>query len=310
MLSRIADSLFWMNRYVERSNGILRMLRINFISSLDRSADFSWQPVLKTYTVLDDERIKAMNHPDAVLHYMITNRDENINSLRNIIGRARENARGMQDHITKEVWECLNGFYHQLNSRDVERAIERGEQIVLLGQLLDQCMLFNGVADVTMPRGQGWYFLNLGKFIERAVQTIDILDVRFGDIDYDLNNPSEIPYWRNMLLSLSGYELYLKQYRGGVQSRNVADLALLNDDFPRSVLYCVSRMNMVMRELAHENSDATLQLQKIVGRLRSKVEYADMDSIAEQGLHPFLVGVKNDIYAFSNALERTYFAYN
>lgn len=310
MLSRIADSLFWMTRYVERADGILRMLRINFITSLDRGNDFSWQPVLKIFTYLDDEAInKIADNSDDVLRYMVLNK-ENPNSIRNIVGLARENARGMQDHITKEVWESLNSFYHKVNSTQIEDAIQKDEQITMLSDLIEHCLLFYGVSEVTMPRGQGWNYMNLGKFVERSVQTVDILDVRFSNIAYDLNNPMDIPYWRNLLLSLSGYELYLKRYRGGLQSRNVADLAILTTEFPRSVLYCVIRLDRVMREMTNENLEATLQLKKIIGRLRSKVEYADMDSISDMGLHNFLAEVKSDIYNFSNALGKTYFAYN
>lgn len=310
MLSRIADSLFWMTRYVERSDGILRMLKINFITSLDRGNDFSWQPVLTIFTRLDRETIEKLSHnSDDVLRYVILDK-ENQNSIRNIVGHARENARGMQDHITKEVWECLNSFYHKVNSDDIEKAINRDEQITMLGELIEHCLLFFGVSEITMPRGQGWNYMNLGKFLERSVQTVDILDVRFSNIDYDLNNPADIPYWRNLLLSLSGYELYLKRYRGGLQSRNVADLAILTTEFPRSVLYCVIRLDRVVRGMANENLEATPQLRKLTGRLRSKVEFADIESISAMGLHSFLADVKEDIFIFSNALSKTYFAYN
>ncbi len=310
MLSRIADSLFWMTRYVERSDGILRMLKINFITSLDRGNDFSWQPVLTIFTRLDRETIEKLSHnSDDVLRYVILDK-ENQNSIRNIVGHARENARGMQDHITKEVWECLNSFYHKVNSDDIEKALNRDEQITMLGELIEHCLLFFGVSEITMPRGQGWNYMNLGKFLERSVQTVDILDVRFSNIDYDLNNPADIPYWRNLLLSLSGYELYLKRYRGGLQSRNVADLAILTTEFPRSVLYCVIRLDRVVRGMANENLEATPQLRKLTGRLRSKVEFADIESISAMGLHSFLADVKEDIFIFSNALSKTYFAYN
>lgn len=310
MLSRVADSLFWMTRYVERADGILRMLKINFITSLDRGNDFSWQPVLTIFTRLDAETIEKLSHNgDDVLRYVIFNK-ENQNSIRNIVGHARENARGMQDHITKEVWECLNSFYHKVNSEDIEKAINRDEQITMLGELIEHCLLFFGVSEITMPRGQGWNYMNLGKFLERSVQTVDILDVRFSNIDYDLNNPADIPYWRNLLLSLSGYELYLKRYRGGLQSRNVADLAILTTEFPRSVLYCVIRLDRVVRGMANENLEATPQLRKLTGRLRSKVEFADIESISAMGLHSFLTDVKEDIFIFSNALSKTYFAYN
>jgi uncharacterized alpha-E superfamily protein len=312
MLSRIADSLFWMTRYVERTDGILRMLKINFITSLDRTGEtqFSWQPVLKVFAHMPDDEIALFSHKsDDVLRYMITSKD-NHNSIRNIIGRARENARGMQDHITKETWECMNEFYHHVNSPDIEKAIEQEEQIVMLSALIDRCLLFYGVAEVTMPRGQGWNYMNLGKFIERSIQTIDILDVKFNGIEYNLNNSEDIPYYRNLLLSLSGYELYLKSYRTGLDSQNVVDMTLLNTNFPRSVLYCLVRLDRVIRGMASENMEATPQLQKIIGRVRSLVEYADIQSISEKGLHDFLSEVKTNLYNFSNILSRSYFAYN
>ena len=298
MLSRIADSLFWMTRYVERTDGILRMLRINFITSLDQSGerDFSWQPVLKVFAYMPDEQIEAFSHSsDDVLRYMITNR-ENGNSIRNIIMRACENARGMQDHITKETWECMNEFYHYLNSADIEKAIERDEQIVMLSALIDRCLLFYGVVEVTMPRGQGWNYMNLGKFVERGIQTLDILDVKFNDTKYNMDDLADIPYYRNLLLSLSGYELYLKSYRTGLDSQNVVDMTLLNTKFPRSVLYCLVRLNRVIRGMADENKEATAQLQKIIGRLRSSVEYSDIKSISDKGLHAFLTDVRTDLF--------------
>lgn len=312
MLSRIADSLFWMTRYVERTDGILRMLKINFITSLDQTGEekFSWQPVLKIFTQMPDEQITGFSHSaDDVLRYMIMSRD-NHNSIRNIIALARENARGMQDHITKEAWECMNEFYHQVNNLDIEKVIEQEEQVLMLSTLIDRCLLFYGVVEVTMPRGQGWNYMNLGKFIERGIQTVSILDVKFNDIHYNLDDSEEIPYYRNVLLSLSGYELYMKSYRTGLDGQNVVNMALWNTDFPRSVLYCLIRLDRIIRGMAGENMEATPQLQRIIGRLRSMVEYSDIDSISEKGLHDFLAEVKNDLYGFSNALSRSYFAYN
>lgn len=312
MLSRIADSLFWMTRYVERTDGILRMLKINFITSLDRSSgsDFSWESVLKVFSNLPSDKIAALSHnSDDVLRYMIMGKD-NHNSIRNIIARARENARGMQDHITKEAWECMNEFYHYVNSPDIEKAIENDEQIVMLGNLIEKCLLFYGVVEVTMPRGQGWNYMNLGKFIERGIQTVDILDVKFNDISYDMNDLADVPYYRNVLLSLSGYELYLKSYRTGLDSQNVIDMALLNTTFPRSVLYCVIRLDRVMAGMTNENAEATANLKKIIGRLRAMVEYSDIDSISKKGLHAFLIDVKKDLFDFGNTLSQGYFAYN
>jgi uncharacterized alpha-E superfamily protein len=310
MLSRIADSLYWMMRYTERTGSMLRVLRINSITSLDRTADEStWETTLQAYTQLKpDEMAKMGKNGDEALRYMICSRD-NVNSLRSIVGRSRENARGMQDHITKEVWESLNALYHKVNSLDIERALDRGEQIVMLSDLVDQTLLFNGVTDVTMPRGQGWYYMNLGKFIERGIQTIDMLDMRFGAVAYDLNNDKDIPYWRNLLLSLSGYEMYLKRYRVGFKSRNVADMAIMNTEFPRSVLYCIHRIDQIVNSLRNENMDGTPHLQKQVGRLRAKVEYAEMNTLNGPELGQFLQEVRQEFYKLSDVLGKTYFAY-
>jgi len=312
MLSRIADSLFWMARYMERTDGILRMLKINSITALDRSgeAEFNWLPVLKVFTVLPAATAEELAlNGEEVLRYMIFNR-ENDNSIRSIIGRTRENTRGVQDHVTKEVWESINEFYLKLNNSNLEQALDRGEQIVMLSSLINQYLLFNGVAEVTMPRGQGWNYLNLGKFIERGIQTVDILDVKFSNISYDLNNDADVPYWRNLLLSLSGYELYLKRYQGGLEGQNVADLAILNAQFPRSLAYCLFRLDRIIQNLTDDYVETAEPLKKIIGRLRAKVEFADMGSISEQGLHAFLMEIKHDFHQFSNALSRSYFAYN
>lgn len=309
MLSRIADAQYWMMRYTERTSGILRILRINFITSLDRTDDYSWKPILHVYTRLNDAEKEAMSHRgDEVLRYMISHR-ENPYALRNVVAQARENARGMQDHVTKEVWECLNGLYHKVNSNELEKAIERGEQIIFLSNLADHCFLFNGVTDATMPRGEGWHYMNLGKFIERAIQTMDMLDVRFSAIDYDLGSTTNIPYWRNLLLTLSGYEMYLKRYRGGFQGRNVADMAILNPEFPRSVMYCLHRIEQIINNLSHENVGGTPQLQKQIGRLRAKVEFVEIDQFTSAQLKDFLTETKKDFYQLSSTLGQTYFAY-
>ena len=118
MLSRVADSLYWMSRYMERTDGILRMLRINYASSQDDIHEFSWKPVLQIFTYLDEERAAVISRDTrAVLQYMVTDK-ENSNSVLNIVTHARENARGVQDHITKELWQCLNDFYHTIRSEE------------------------------------------------------------------------------------------------------------------------------------------------------------------------------------------------
>src|SRR6202451_2854497 len=175
MLSRVADSLYWMSRYMERTDGILRMLRINYASSQDDLQNFSWKPVLSIFTYLDKDRATTIAHQSrAVLQYMVTDKD-NGNSVLNIVTLARENARSVQDHITKELWQCLNDFYHTVRDERLVREFQKDDPVTILDILIRQGLLYYGIMDITMARGEGYAFINIGKFLERAVQSADIL---------------------------------------------------------------------------------------------------------------------------------------
>ena len=241
MLSRVADSLYWMSRYMERTDGILRMLKINYASSQDDIHEFSWKPVLRIFSYHDEKQSTAIAHQTrTVLQYMVTVK-ENTNSVLNIVTRARENARSVQDHITKELWQCLNDFYHTIRDEQLVRRLHRDDPVSILDILIRQGLLYYGIMDITMARGEGYAFINIGKFLERGVQSADILDIKFSDLNYDLTR-TDTTWWKYMLLSISGYELYLKTYRSGFDGRNVVEQIVLNEDFPRSVIYSINQM--------------------------------------------------------------------
>ena len=162
MLSRVADSLYWMSRYMERVDGILRMLKINYASSQDDIQEFSWKPVLKIFTYLEDPEIDALApHTRDVLLFMVTGKD-NPNSVLNIVTLARENGRSVQDHITKEMWQCLNDFYHSVRDERLVQWLDKEDPISILDVLIKQGLLYYGTADITMARGEGYVFINMG----------------------------------------------------------------------------------------------------------------------------------------------------
>jgi len=309
MLSRVADSLYWMSRYMERADGILRMLKINYASSQDDIQEFSWKPVLRIFTYLDEEGATKLAHNTrAVLQYMVTDRENN-NSVLNIITRARENARSVQDHITKELWQCLNDFYHTIRDEKMNRDLQKDDPISILDVLIKQGLIYFGTMDVTMARGEGYAFINIGKYLERGVQSADILDVKFSDRNYDFSK-TDTPYWKYLLLSISGYELYLKTYRSGFDAPNVVEQTVLNEDFPRSILHSVDRMQRYFERLKSErNQEAFRKIEFMIGRIRSKVRYSTVESIMAHGLHTYLLGIKEDLYEVGNGLNQHYFAY-
>jgi uncharacterized alpha-E superfamily protein len=298
-----------MSRYMERTDGILRMLRINYASSQDDIPDFSWKPVLRIFSYLKEEEAAAMaNNSRGVLQYMVTDR-ENANSVLNMVTRARENARSVQDHITKELWQCLNDYYHTARDGQLVQGLHADDPITILDVLIRQGLLYYGITDITMARGEGYAFINIGKFLERGVQSADILDIKFSDLQYDVTRV-DTNYWKYLLLSISGYELYLKTYRSGFDARNVVELIVLNEDFPRSVIYSINQLQRYFERLKSDrNKDAYRRIDFMIGRIKSRVKYSTVDSIFQQGLHAYLNGVKEDLYEVGNAFNQHYFAY-
>ncbi len=310
MLSRVADSLYWMSRYIERTDGILRMLKINYASSQDDLQEFSWKPVLRIFTYLDENQANAVAHNSrAVLQYMVIDK-ENPNSVVNIVTHARENARSVQDHITKEVWQCLNDYYHTVRAERLIQLLRREDPVTVLDVLIKHGLLYYGTTEITMARGEGYAFINIGKFLERSVQSADILDVKFSDVNYDFAK-TDTTYWKYLLLSISGYELYLKTYRSGFDAKNVVEQIVLNEDFPRSIVYSINQLQRYCERLKGErNVEAYRKIDFMIGKVKSKVKYSTVEIIMKQGLHHYLNGIKEDLYEVANAFNQYYFAYS
>jgi len=311
MLSRVADSLYWMSRYLERTDSIMRMLKTNYASSQEFSDGFTWRPVLKIFTYLDSQEISRLEKDSgAVLDYMVFEK-ENSNSVFNMVTKARENARSVQDHITIELWQCINDFYHYIKKeREVKRQLSI-DPVTTLDALIKQSMVYYGISESTMFRGEGFSFMNVGRYLERSIQSIDLLDVKFSDLSYDLEKPADIAYWKHLLLSLSGYNLYLKTYRSAFDARHVIDQVIFNTNFPRSVLHSLNQLQRYFDRLEHDVDPVSYKnINFMIGKLRSKIQYSNLEHVSKVGLHNYLVGINEDLQAIGNALSQYYFAYN
>jgi len=313
MLSRIAESLYWMNRYVERTDCILRMIRVNYIASLDKSHDveFSWKHVLKTFSALADNAIEVLQYnTPATLNYLINDKT-NVNSVINLITKARENARGVQDHITIELWECLNKYYLEVRNWQDNNLVYSTDFLQNLGSLSQNSFAFYGTSEVSMPRTEGWYYMNMGKFLERAIQTSNILDVKFLEFSQLGKSSLNQTYWQELLKSVSGFELYLKSYRTGVDSENVINMLIQNMNFPRSILYSINRFNQCHEKLRnHAHPEAHSLIQFKIGKSSSMVLYADLAEEVKNGLTQFLLSINDELYEAANEINKSYFGYN
>lgn len=311
MLSRVASSLYWLSRYIERSDGILRMLKINYASSQDTIQAFTWDPVIRIFAGGKEDEILALeNDSRAVLRYMVSDRN-NPNSIINIITIARENARGVQELISKDLWQCLNEYYHTVKDPSLTFYLEKDDPITALDILIKQVMLYTGTLETTMERGEGRGFINIGKFLERAIQSVDILDTKFGSIDDNPNLLTDTSYWKHLLLSLGGYEIYLKTYRQGFEAENILEQVVLNNDFPRSVIYSVNHIQRYFERLNNEsNLPEFRELSFLIGRLQSSIKYSSVKTIRQDGLHDYLTNIRSELYQIGDALNKHYFAYS
>lgn len=312
MLSRIADNLFWLDRYMERTNGIVRTLRNFYILSFenDLNDDTGYEPLLNCYTALPQSSIESMkkNLP-ALLKYLITDAT-NTNSVRVLLGKARENARGSQDKVTKELWEQINSMYHYINQPELANILSGPDALTVIEHLHTQTLLYNGVVDSTMPRGLGWNFMNTGKYIERCLQTVDMTEWYLMQIDYCMEDGGDISYWRHLLLSLSGYELYLKNNRGSLHTRQVIDQVIFNGDFAHSVQFALDRINKYLDEVTLNNPGKNvIALQKQFGRLKSMVEFTDVPNLHAAEIQALLVDIRKQLWDFSSALSKIFFSY-
>ncbi len=179
MLSRVADTIYWMARYMERTTGMLQVLRTSYISSQDDIKDFNWRPLLTTYGgELTKQQIKEAEWDTAsVFEYLILGK-ENISSAYNNILQSRENARAIQDHITKEVWQCLNNYYHFIREAEFENQLRTGDPVTAIDALIRHGLLFTGTVKNTMTRDDSYTYLHIGKFLERSILMTDILPIK------------------------------------------------------------------------------------------------------------------------------------
>ncbi len=313
MLSRIADSLFWLNRYMERADGMLRLASTHYIFSLDKDAirSMTWMPVMEIFTDSDEEYLKSIeNNTEACLKRLLID-TTNTNCLKTLVNRARENARGAQDHITKEVWEEVNQMYHLVNQPALQHKIDSFLSLDVMEPFIKHTVMYAGITDITMPRGMGWCFMNLGKYIERCLQTIAFAEKQMELINFREADTNDLLQWKYLLFSLSGYELHVKTYRSSNHNYNVLHQVLMNENFTRSVMYSLQRIEHYLNKVISKNiTEERTALLRSFGRMFSKVRYMELDSLNKDTVPVFFEDIKTDLVDFNQKVVQHFFSYS
>ena len=307
MLSRVANNLFWMDRYMERSYGLLNLIKTNYNSTLDSGDYSSWNKIMKTYLGIESER-EFTSHQDSIsiILYMLFD-DSNPNSVLNMIIKARENARSVQEHISRELWLSVNKFYLHLSQDNISVKYKKNDPITIVNELLQFNHIYYSVADITQERGNAYCFMNLGKYLERVVQSVDFVSIRISNLNKNEENLYESYFFKNLLISIGGYQLYLKTFKSIFNIENIIEMIVVNESFPRSIIYSVNKLQVHIKRLNEFNKINNRDLIFTVGKLKNSLKYTTIGTIKSQGIDEFLKEIKIALNQISVNINRTYF---
>jgi uncharacterized alpha-E superfamily protein len=310
VLSRVADSLYWINRYVERAENLSRFVEVSEAMALDcppGSAE-PWLPLIDANGDRElVDRLYPDGRPEDVVRFLVQEPD-NPNAVVNCIAIARENARQIRDVITTEMWEHINGLYWSLKEDEGFWLEPPQEQ---LREIRRSCQLFYGITDATLSRDLSWQFSRLGRLIERADKTTRILDVKYFLL---LPSPEEVGgvldelQWISLLRCAGAYQMFRQSRQQVIEPRAVAGFLLLDPVFPRSVRYCLERINDTLRIVRGQAvPGAPDELECLSGLTLARWSYTRIDDLIAGGLHEAIDTFQSDLNQLHDLIEQRYF---
>jgi uncharacterized alpha-E superfamily protein len=339
MLSRVAENLYWMSRYVERAENVARLLDDGFQFELDaglHGEESSHGPVDSILTILscrdEFQRIhaaelqppdesdgegtatavllpRAVLDGDAVLRFLTFDRRARCSILSMVI-QARENARATQEVLSAEAWSQVNRMYLYLSGPKAQKRFQ-GSPFRFFDSIKRACILFDGLVDSTLPRSEVFQFLQLGRYLER----VDMMS-RILNINMQLTSPTsagaDLPlhsfHWTSLLRSCSAYEAYLREHPDRVDPISVVRYLVLGAEFPRAMRFCVARCLESLKEIAGGGGDGYgSEAERLLGRLDSELRYLDPGEIFGAGLYNFLSAVQETCGRVGAEIQQAYF---
>jgi uncharacterized alpha-E superfamily protein len=311
MLSRVGDSLYWMSRYLERAEHTARLIDVDLQLRLDYSSETGlgrWLRLLEALQV----SVPAGGKIDAAsIAYALTLERTNASSIASCISAARENLRQVREQCSSEMWEQLNRLYLQVVGTP------SGEAWLLHSQLFFRSVqegahLFQGLTDSTMSHGEGWHYIQLGRYVERTHSLAALIGSHFSRIAEPLESAidgDEYIEWVGLLKYCTAFEAYCKRYTAELRPMRVAEFLLLSPEFPHSVRFSVDQVHAALRtigELTERKAESPVRL---AGRLRANLSFSQIDEIMADGLQNYLGGIRNLCAQAHNAIHQIYFDY-
>ncbi|MFN8346717.1 MAG: alpha-E domain-containing protein [Spirosomataceae bacterium] len=313
MLSRVADSVYWMNRYIERAENYARFIGVNFNLAFDLPPNVreQWEPLLIA-TADNFLFYQYYEEPtrENVINFMTFDK-RNPNSIFSCLSAARENGRTIRESISKEMWENLNELYLWMRDVKPKEEWDLNHMQQFYTQVRNGTQLYYGVVDATITRNEAWHFGRLGRFMERADKTSRFLDVSYFTLlpDSDVTGSTlELVLWTAVLKSVSAYNMYRQQYQT-LTPTHIAEFLILDKLFPRAMAHCIRQAELSLYEISGTpitNRFSNLA-EKMMGKLRSEIEFTEVEDIFRTGLHQYLDQFQIRGNEVSKSIFETYF---
>ncbi|NTU92351.1 MAG: alpha-E domain-containing protein [Chlorobiaceae bacterium] len=322
MLSRVAESLFWMSRYFERAENTARFLDVNFNLMLDLNSITTvdhpnyWSPLIMVMSDPEDFRAHYSEYnAHNVTDYLVFNR-QNSSSIISSIGMARENARSIIESISSEMWEQLNNLYHFLQSVTPQQV--HNDPYSFYKEIKNASHLFQGITDNTFSRNEGWDFVQIGKYLERADNAARLIDVKYHMLmpkrgqNLDLvKNSVDIIQWMAVLKSCSALEAFRKVYLSKIDPDNILRFLILDRTFPRSITFSICAAQEALWRISGSSLHRyTNNVDRLIGKMDAELSYTTVDDIHLQGVHDFLEDIQKGVIKVGEQLHLLYFAYH
>jgi len=316
MLSRVAESLYWMSRYIERAENTARLLDVNlqlladFEGYVDGDESDFWSAIV--YSTGEEQRfLRQYGHftAETVIDFL-TNNADNPASLASSINLARENARMIRDQISHEMWECINTLYHYHRNNSPDAASE-SLPYSFFDRIKQLSYQFLGLTEAIYFHEEGYRFIQLGRFLERTDQTTRMIDLKhFLPIpdNQEAGGTVDVAGWVAVLRSCSAVDAFQTAYLGDVGERNVADFLILSPTFPRSIRFCLRSLDYSVRAISGSSQGTySNSAEKAIGRLANDIVYTTVDDILKRGLHDYVDQIQLEVINVHNLIFETYF---
>lgn len=312
MLSRVANSIYWLNRYIERAENNARFIDVNINLTMDLppGLEEQWRPLVMTSGDGDYFREKYGEFSRKnVVEFLVFDR-ENANSIFSCISSARENARMVRDSLSSELWFHINEMFHKLSEMQLDKNKREENLIPFLKEVKWGSHLYSGIMEAIFDRSEAWHFAVLGRFLERADKSARILDMKYfyllPHIKF-VGTPLDLLHWSAVLKSASGFEMYRKRY-GSLNVCDIVRFIVLDRAFPRSILFCLATAEHSLHAIMGTTINTFLTTaEKEIGKLRSELEYTDVDDIFETRVHEYLDNCLIKINNIGNEIQKTFF---